>query len=229
MMYKTSNISNQYPSAPYLGNLGIIARAVAAGVAIASTVHLLDFFLNDDVYTQTVKLITAEINYAHCVAESKKRTVSLSCDVYVPTVYPKERVQTILNTYIRLVLDSPNLPEFDAATPHAAKASEQIINAVRQKTGEPNDTTVRLVLNQLYWSTVQNRVRDTAFLNPRTARNNAQYRQTPEQYKEKGFWDNVKDTVGKVETILIGGAVVVAGVMLYNTFKDERPQKSRAV
>lgn len=197
-------------------------RAAAIGISLVSTAELIKFLKQDNVYSDAVQLITQEINYVQCKESAKTKGLSISCDVYVPSVYSYERVKTILNTYIQIVLNQPNIPEFDASSPEAVRNSEITIQAVRQKSGEPDDKTVRLVLNQMYWSTVQNRVKDTAFIKPRTARDNAMYRETPQEYKkeDKGFFDKLQDTLGTVGMVVIGGTVVVGGVVLYNTFKE---------
>lgn len=197
---------------------GIFFRIAAAGASLFATSEVLQYITRDQNYNDVVSLITKEVNHAHCLAEQKKRnTLEVSCDVYAPKVYSEPRVKTILNTYIQVVLDS-TYPEYDAQRLNEAAST---IAEVTKRSGENGETGVRSVLGQLYWSTEQGRVHDTSFIRPRTARNNAHYRQTPEQYRadDKGFFEKVSDNLETIGTVIIIAAVAYLGITIYNDTK----------
>lgn len=201
----------------------IFLRMAAAGASIFASAEVLKFLSRDQNYADVISKITDEINYADCVAKKKTETgIGISCDVYRPKVYSEERVKVILNTYIQAVLDNVSLPEYDAINSEHLQASAPTIAEVAVKAGERDEATVRTVLGQLFWSTEQNRVHDTSFIRPRTARNNAQYRATPDQYKDqdKSFLDKTADSLASIGTIVVGAAIFVGGIMVYHELKD---------
>ncbi len=220
MSYETRYLSN--PQEPQMASSwGIFFRIAAAGASLLATGEVLNYITRDQNYNDVVKLITKEVNHAHCLAEQKKRqTLEISCDVYAKQVYSEQRVKTILNTYIAVALES-NYPEYDAKRLNDSNLG-LLIADVTKRAGENDEMPVRTVLGQLYWSTEQNRVHDTSFIRPRTARNNAQYRATPQKYQdeEKGFFDRFSDSLETFGMVLVAGAVVFGGVVIYNEYKS---------
>lgn len=203
--------------------MGIFFRIAAAGVSLLATSTVLDWFSRDQSYADVVALITKEINYAECLAQKKnEKGLGVSCDVYTPKVYSTERVKKILNTYINVVLNNGGLPEYDASSSAALNASAQTIQHITREAGENDEKTVRTVLGQLFWSTAQNRISDTSFIRPRTARNYAHSRQTPEQYKDedKSWLDELGDKLDTVGMVFVAGAVMVLGIVVYNEVKE---------
>ena len=183
---------------------GIFFRVVAAGMSLFATGKILDYFSRDQNYNDVVSLITKEVNHA-----TNSRA------------YTEKRVQMILNVYINAVLENESLPEYDARTKETIDRCAEMIAVVTRAAGEQDEKTVRLVLGQLYWSTAQGRVHDTAFIRPRTARNYAKERAKPAPYKnEKTFSEQFSDMLGTLGTVVIAGAVVYMGVMIYNETKE---------
>lgn len=201
----------------------LFARIAAAGASIFASAEVLKFLTRDQNYADVVSLITKEINHAACMADAKnKGTTGVTCYAYSPKVYSEEKVKTVINTYIQLVLDNASLPEYDALNAANLIASAPTIAAVARSAGERDETTVRTVLGQLFWSTEQQRVTDTSYIRPRTARENEKYRATPEQYKDddKNLLDKAGDYLETIGTVLIAGAVIYGGVLIYNEVKS---------
>lgn len=201
----------------------LFARIAAAGASIFASAEVLKFLTRDQNYLDVVSLITKEVNNAFCKAEQKRKGgLGLSCDVYSPSVYSEEKVKIILNIYIQLMLDNASFPEYDARSAAKLAASAPTIAQVSAIAGEQDEMTVRNVLGQLFWSTEQNRVTDTSYIRPRTARDNEKYRATPEQYKkdDKNLFDKAGDYLETIGTVLIAGAVIYGGVLIYNEVKS---------
>jgi hypothetical protein len=235
LLLPVANVIKHTPKMPierqtYLSNppvqeasMGIFFRVAIAGASLFASGELLKWFARDQSYNDVIKLITKEINYAECVNNKKtERGLGISCDVRTPQVYAPERVKTILNTYIATTIDDASLPEYDASNATQLQASASTIQEVSRRAGEGDEKTVRMVLGQLYWSTAQQRVSDTSFIRPRTARDNAHSRLTPAQYQkeEKGMFDGIGDTLETLGMVLVGGAVLVVGIIAYNEYKS---------
>lgn len=201
----------------------LFARIAGAGVSIFASAEVLKFLTRDQNYADVVSLIAKEVNNAFCKAEQKRKGgLNVSCDVYSPTVFSEEKVKIILNIYIQLMLDNASLPEYDARSAEKLAASASTIAQVSAIAGEQDEMTVRNILGQLFWSTEQQRVTDTSYIRPRTARDNEKYRATPEQYKndDKNLLDKAGEYLETIGTVLIAGAVIYGGVLIYNEVKS---------
>lgn len=78
------------------------------------------------------------------------------------------QVLNVLKTYVRVVLNNPNLPDFYDPQKSSDVNMKNILNEVHKKSGVSPDW-VKKILNQLYWSTIQNNVESYAILKPRDA------------------------------------------------------------
>jgi hypothetical protein len=201
----------------------LFARIAVSGASIFASAEVLKFLTRDQNYLDVVSLIAKEVNNAFCKAEQKRKGgLGLSCDVYSPKVFSEEKVKIILNIYIQLMLDNASLPEYDARSAEKLAASAPTIAQVSAIAGEQDEMTVRNILGQLFWSTEQQRVTDTSYIRPRTARDNEKYRATPDQYKDqKGLTDTVMGYVETAATVIIAGIVIYAGVEIYNASKQQ--------
>ena len=124
----------------------------AAEASIFASAEVIKWLNADQNYVDVVGLITKEINNAYCKAEQQRKGgLGISCDTYSPKVYGEEKVKTILNIYIQVLLDNASLPEYDALTTEKLTASAPTIAAVAQSAGERDEATVRMVLGQLFW------------------------------------------------------------------------------
>lgn len=164
---------------------------------------------NDSSYSKTVGLVWNELVY--------NDAQNHPWDIVNRPAYSK--VKAVIDTYLNLLQNNSSYPEYiaDSSRYQNGQTTNQmnsLLNIIAQQSGAGIDFTT-MVMNQLYWDTVQGRSYSPAIAFPRTNKNFGQITSTPTDYANKSIIGQGLDAAGNLVdaagTIIKTAAELAAG------------------
>ncbi len=212
-------VRGSFPVEPLQDQLGAWPILVGLGVVAAGIISW--YFVNFDYeYNDALEDVAGYANFNFW----KKEVAWYEAPIYVawPRRYDANFVQNVVNTYMNLVLDNPQLPEYSAYSPEIQKTLFREMSRILPYSAKD----MQYVMNAVDYAVSDGTVKILAMKLPRTANDNKRMYSTPQIVQEelkkynterdKSLLEQVTDFVGTLGVIAATVGVVIGGVWLYS-------------